>query len=134
MSKETDDTPEAAVDLDIALIFDNFSIFYIYIYVYIKKFILKIKIRRFNEAEEMNISNERVEEIINELSSMTSDINEKTKTLNLYNKAMEWLSNRECHTVEPDLLVPKDLYSSLFPFQKLSLEWFYNVHRTNVGK
>lgn len=38
-----------------------------------------MKIRRFNEAEEMNISNERVEEIINELSSMTSDINEKAK-------------------------------------------------------
>ena len=54
---------------------------YIYIYVYIKNYILKMKIRRFNEAEEMNISNERVEEIINELSSMTSDINEKTKSI-----------------------------------------------------
>jgi len=40
-----------------------------------------MKIRRFNEAEEMNISNERVEEIINELSSMTSDINEKAKSI-----------------------------------------------------
>ena len=40
-----------------------------------------MKIRRFNEAEEMNISSERVEEIINELSSMTSDINEKAKSI-----------------------------------------------------
>jgi len=90
----------------------------------IQRYLLLLKSNKEKEEEEEEDSE----------SDSDSDTNEKTKTLNLYKKAMEWLSNRECHTVEPDLLVPKDLYSSLFPFQKLSLEWFYNVHRTNVGK
>jgi len=42
-----------------------------------------MKIRRFNEAEEsINISNERVGEIIKELSSLSSDIDSKAKMIN----------------------------------------------------
>jgi uncharacterized coiled-coil DUF342 family protein len=42
-----------------------------------------MKIRKFNEAEEtINISNERVDEIINELSTIASDVDEKAKSVN----------------------------------------------------
>lgn len=41
-----------------------------------------MRIRRFNESEEvLNISNERVTEIIDELSSITSEIDEKAKII-----------------------------------------------------
>lgn len=42
-----------------------------------------MKIRRFDEGEDsINISNERVVEIIKELTSMSSDIDSKAKTVN----------------------------------------------------
>ena len=42
-----------------------------------------MKIKKFNEAEEqLGISNERVDEIINELSSMASEIDANAKSFN----------------------------------------------------
>jgi uncharacterized coiled-coil DUF342 family protein len=42
-----------------------------------------MNIKKFNEAEEtISISNERVDEIIIDLSSITSEINSKSKTVN----------------------------------------------------
>ena len=42
-----------------------------------------MKIRKFNEAEEvLNISNERVDEIMGELSSISSEIDAKSKIIN----------------------------------------------------
>jgi len=49
-----------------------------------------MKIRKFNEAEEaLNISNERVDEIINELSSIASEVDAKAKLINTLSNELE---------------------------------------------
>jgi molecular chaperone GrpE (heat shock protein) len=48
-----------------------------------------MKIRKFNESEEINISNERIDDIIKELNTFKGDLKEKSSKIISYIKEFE---------------------------------------------